>query len=145
MEIATTSFDQFKFRYKFGNENHLFRISTAYLAAVNVSNSDHSNIGVGVGFGIEFPKKLQEKLSAHYGLEINSKYNYQKRDSNKSYSIGLEGIFGFSYALNEVLYLGAEITPGIYYYHSETNFNSGNSFGFKIDNSVAEIILGFRF
>jgi len=115
------------------------------LSAVKDNNSNNSDFGAGIGFGIEFPKKLQEKLFFHYGFQLNSNYRYQKHDSNNMYSAGVEGILGFSYALNEVLHLGAEITPGIYYNYSKSDFNSGNSIGFGLDNSMAEIVLGFAF
>jgi len=144
-EISTSSFDQFKIRYKFGDANHLFRITSTYLSAVKDNNSDNSDFGAGVGIGIEFPKKLQEKLSIYYGFELNNNYRYQKHDSNNMYSVGAGGILGFSYSLNEVLHLGAEITPGIYYNYSKSDFNSGNSIGFGFDNNMAEIILGFAF
>lgn len=147
-EITTSTFDQFKIRYKFGNENHMFRISATYLSATTLNSANdpqNVNFGAGVGFGVEFSKKLIEKMSLIYGLEFNSNFFYQKQDSNKSFLVGGYGILGLRYHLNEVVQIGAEINPGIHYHHSKTDFNSGNSLGFGIDNNRAEIVLGFSF
>lgn len=147
-EIATTSFDQFKIKYKFGNEKHLFRISTTYLSATALNSStdpQNINFGAGIGIGVEFPKKLIEKMSLIYGIEFNSNYFYQKQDSNNSFSVGGYGILGFRYHFNEFVQIGAEINPGIHYHHSKSDFISGNTLGFGFENSTAEISLGFNF
>ena len=147
-EIATSSFDQFKIKYKFGNEKHMFRISTSYFSATALNSSNdpqNINFGAGVGIGVEFPKKLIEKMFLIYGIEFNSNYFYQKQDSNNSFSVGGYGILGFRYRFNEVVQIGAEINPGIHYHHSKSDFVTGNTLGFGFQNSTAEISLGFNF
>jgi len=151
LEISTYSFDQFGIRYKFGNENHLFRISSFSTnfnsGKSSISDTESKSIGVGMGIGIEFPKKIKDDLSVYYGSELRGSYN-QHKDNEKTnyYGLSLNGIFGIAYNFNETLRIGAELTPGISYTYNklEDGYNQ-KVFRFGIDNYGAAIVLGFCF
>lgn len=151
LEISTYSFEQFSIRYKFGNEKHLFRISSFTLNASS-SNVYHSedpvgNFNVGLGFGIEFPKQINEKLSLYYGPELRGSFYIDNFTQNtRHYSVSIRGIFGFSYYFNEIISLGAEIDPGFSYNHdNDTDQTLEESFRFDFLNYGAAIVLGFTF
>ena len=153
LEISTSSFDQFIIKYKFGNKKHLFRLSTGYL---NGSSSDYSvsdindiNSGFGIGFGIEFPRNLNDRLILYYGPELRTNF-YNTTGSNEEiqYGAGVYGILGIACYLNNTIRLGAEISPGIRYdYYRDKNNNNYTSkiFRYGFSNSGAELVLGFEF
>lgn len=153
LEISTTTFNQYRIKYKFGNEKHLFRLSTAYIngssADYSVSDSKNINAGFGVGFGIEYPTYLNEHLILYYGPELRTNFsNSTGDDGRKQYGFGAYGIIGFAWHFNSNIRLGAEVSPGISYdYYNEKNNNNYTTkiirYGFS--NSLAELILGFEF
>lgn len=151
LEISTYSFDQFGIRYKFGNENYLFRISSfstsASFGKSSASDTDSKGLGTGVGIGIEFPKQIKENFTIYYGSELRGSYNQHKyTDKTNHYDFSLNGIFGITYNFNEILRLGAELTPGIYYsYNKLENGNTQKVFRFGIENYGAALVLGFCF
>ncbi len=153
IEISSSSFiEDFKLRYKFGNEKRLFRINYSFIGANKKdhdgSNYDTNTFNAGFGVGVEFPKNLNDQLEFYYGTELGASVNTGKATINHTihnYNFSLKGVVGFAYHFNKTLRLGGELTPGIFYDHSETDGNSGNSYGFSIQNSLAEIVLGFSF
>lgn len=146
--IGTFTFEQFIMKYKFGNEKRMFRVN----ASISGNNRNVNNINLdglewdaGLNFGIEFPKKVNEKLSWYYGFQAGGLYGAESKSNNYQYSVRGESIFGFYYYFNDVLKLGAEITPGLSYRFSEVDNSESSSFRFNIDRSWAEVYLGFEF
>ena len=151
-EISTSTFDQFTLRYKFGNEKHLYRISSLALYDKSTELEDYEErinyLKVGIGFGVEFPKQINDKLSLYFGPECRGSIRNLKYESDNRlvYGISLIGILGFAYHFNNTIRLGAEILPGFGYYHNNDEDQSfENSFQFDFSNHPAEIVLGFYF
>lgn len=150
-EISTYNFDQFSVRYKFGNEKHLFRISTFTLntksSHFHFTEEPEKKLRAGLGFGIEYPKQINEKLSFYYGPELRgSFYKYKFTQDTHHYSASIRGILGFSYYFNETISLSAEIDPGfLYNYDSDDNQDITKSLEFNFLTYGAAIVLGFNF
>lgn len=151
-EIATRDMGQFQLRYKFGNEHRLFRISaigfdgvsTNYEVPPNNIKQNHSKMSFGVG--LEFPKKLTESMTFHYGFGLDS-YNLLRKYDNGYRSIGINatGILGFNYKLTDGLRLGAEFQPYIGYNEIKSDIQTIKGTYLNIANSNALIVLGFAF
>ncbi len=149
LEFGAYNTDEFSVRYKFGNENRLFRISllSLGLSSSKVSNEEdtNTNVNAGIGFGIEFPKQLNEKMTVYYGTELQGQINIKEKKVNQSYQFALNGILGFTYSFNEVIGLGAEITPGISYNYFNQNDVTSNILKFGFTNQGAALVLSFSF
>lgn len=146
LEIITSGFNSsFGVRYKFGNENHLFRLS---LLSVDTGSESlkvlgkRSHFGGSAGVGIEFPVKLNEKLHLYYGPEIRGGLSSNEGHVNH-YNFSVNGILGFAYHLNETLRLGAEMMPGLIYQNME-NTDPYERWQFRMSNS-AMLVFGFSF
>jgi len=148
LEVATSTFNNFQVRYKFGNEKYRFRISSLFL---DVNSNDKIELNeptksesVGLGFGIEFPEQINERISLFYGTEIKGTYFNRKNNSkNKRYGVTFSGVFGANYNINSFLYFGAELTPGLSYYQSEDTNGTDSIFRLGFRNAGASIVLGF--
>jgi hypothetical protein len=149
VSIATSTFDNFKLRYKFGNEKRLFRVTASYLTFQhekrNIPDYDSNKLGVELAAGMEFPKHLNDKLDFICGFDLGGAYNKIINVENVNYTVRGSGILGLSYSINEVLKFGVEIDPGIYYSLDKEGDSSKDRFGISLSNSFAEINLGFVF
>jgi hypothetical protein len=147
--VGALSMDQFVVRYKFGNENRMFRINSTSFRISNSSNSDFetndTELAFGLGLGIEYPKKVNDKLALLYGFSVSSSFANITDADNQQYSFGGGVILGSAYYFNDVLKLGVEIHPGIYYNNSKTGGTTTEKIGFGAENGWAEINLGFMF
>jgi len=146
LEIITSGFNSsFGVRYKFGNENHLFRLS---LLSVDTSTEslkvlgNRSHFGGSAGVGVEFPVKLNEKLHLYYGPELRGGLSSTESHVNR-YNFSVNGILGFAYHLNETLRLGAEVAPSLSYLNME-NTDPHEIWQFRMSNS-AMLVFGFSF
>lgn len=149
ISVATSTFDNFKIRYKFGDESRLFRITTSYLSfqheKLSIPDDYRNKIGVELAAGMEFPKQLNDKLDFICGFELGGAYNKIIDVENEYYTVRGSGILGLSYSVNKVLKFGFEINPGIYYSMDKDGGSSDDRFGISLNNSFAEINLGFVF
>jgi len=147
--VGALSMDQYVVRYKFGNEKRMFRINTTSFTFSNSSNSDFetndTELAFGLGLGIEYPKMVNDKLALLYGFSVSSSFANITDADNQQFSFGGGIILGSAYYFNDVLKLGVEIHPGVYYYNSKINGSTSETIGFGIENGWAEINLGFMF
>jgi hypothetical protein len=149
VSIATSTFDNFKLRYKFGNEKRLFRLTAGYLTLGNEQRDaidyDVNEFRAGLAAGMEFPKQINDKLAFIYGFELGGSYNKTKEIDKIFYSVRGGGILGFSYSFNEVLKLGVELSPRVHYSSNREGDYTVEKFGFGLTSGFAEISLGFEF
>jgi putative salt-induced outer membrane protein YdiY len=150
-EIATPDLSQFSLRYKFGNENMLFRISAIGFDRISRTyevpdNKTENFYNMGIGIGIEFPKKLTETMTFHYGFGAGVNNLLRKYDNGyKSLGLNASGILGFNYKITDGLRLGAEIQPHIGYSETKSNSQTTKGTNLIISSSNALIVLGFAF
>lgn len=151
IEISAYNFDMFGIRYKFGNEKHLFRISSfstsGSIGKSSSSDTDNKSLGAGVGFGIEFPKQIKENLAIYYGSELRGTYSHFKNtEKSNYYTVALAGVFGVAYYFNETLRFGAELTPALisYDYYKKEDITQ-KILRSGIDNFQAALVIGFCF
>jgi hypothetical protein len=150
-EIATRDMGQFQLRYKFGNEQRLFRISAIGFEGVSTTYEVHEKIKqnpskMSFGVGLEFPKKLTETMTFHYGFGLDS-YNLLRKYDNgyRSFGVNATGILGFNYKLSDGLRLGAEFQPYIGYNEIKSDIQTIKETNLNISSSNALIVLGFAF
>jgi hypothetical protein len=150
-EIATPDFGQFNLRYKFGNEDRLFRISAINLLNISYSNkvnlsTTQNNFQSGIGLGVEYPRKLNDKMQFIYGAGLSASITSNNAGSKiNGYGISAHSIVGFSYKLNHGLSIGAEIKPGVGYNSVTVNDKKTNTTALSFSNQNAMIMLGFAF
>lgn len=150
-EIATPDLSQFSLRYKFGNENRLFRISSINLLNISYSNevnlsTTQNNFQSGIGLGVEYPRKLNDKMQFIYGAGFSASITSNNAGSKiNGYGISAHSIVGFSYKLNHGLSLGAEINPGVRYNSITVNDQKTNTTILSLLNNNAMIVFGFAF
>ncbi len=146
--IGTGSLNQFSIRYKFGNENRMFRVTYTNLSVENTkisTNTENTSFDMGIGLGVEYPKIINDKLALYYGCGILSSFGKTFKINSQKYKVGFRGILGFAYYFNDVLKLGAEITPGVFYSYSEDGSYTTKEFGVGFHNNYAQLCLGFEF
>lgn len=151
VNIGTRNLSSFSLKYKFGNENRLFRVSTTHLSyqndKLNGSEETSGYMNLGLKLGMEFPKwTVKRKVEYYYGFEFGGEFSRQFEQDSNNYTLLANPVLGVSYYFNRVLKLSVELSHGFYYQFSE--FNEGNSkkdYGFNLSNGLAEIQLGFRF
>lgn len=149
INIGARSFtDNFNVKYKFGNEKRLFRIYSALLSfdqsdIIHVDEKDN-NYSVALGLGMEFPRKVNEKIELHYGFSVSGDFSLIGDDQGSKYTAGAYAILGASYFFNDYLKMGVELTPGVYYINSKRDSFS-EAFGFLAKSYLAEINIGFVF
>lgn len=148
IEVATFNFDNFKVRYKFGNEHKMVRLSTAFINGHSTSasyNVSTGSIGAGVGIGVEFPKNVAEKLNLVYGVEFEGNYSFFQQNKQHSMLAGSNAILGIVYNVNQVLQFAAELHPGITYTYTKDVKTTSKTLGFGFNNNLAEFSVGFNF
>jgi hypothetical protein len=148
INFGTRSFSDFNVKYKFGNERRLFRIHSTLLtfehSKPTMSDDKENDISVALGLGMEFPRKVNEKIELTYGFSINGDFSNIGDEQGSKYKMGTFAIFGASYFFNDYLKMGVELTPGVYYIISERDTYS-EAFGFLARSNWAEINVGFVF
>ena len=148
INFGTLSFSDFNVKYKFGNERRLFRIHSALFSYQQTEHTivDHTDkdFSAALGLGMEFPRKVNEKIELHYGFSINGDFSNIGDEQGSKYKMGTYAILGASYFFNDFLKMGIELTPGIYYETSKRD-SIPESFGFYARSYLAEINVGFVF
>ncbi|MDX8341793.1 hypothetical protein SLH46_21520 [Draconibacterium sp. IB214405] len=151
VNIGTSTLDAFSLRYKFGNENRLFRISTTHLSYQRNDMTDPEErdkfMNVGIMLGMEFPKwTVRRTVEYYYGFEFGGEFSRSFEVDINYYTFRANPILGVSYYFNKVLKLGVEISHGFYYqFHDTPGGITHKNYGLNISNGLAEIQLGFRF
>nr|WP_319267228.1 hypothetical protein [uncultured Draconibacterium sp.] len=151
VNVGTSSFDAFSLRYKFGNENRLFRISTTHLSYqnrdLNGSEEQKKYMSLGLMMGMEFPKwAVKRTVEYYYGFEFGGEFSRAFEVDENHYTFRVNPVLGVSYYFNKVLKLGVEVSHGLYYQLDDYSENTTvKNYGFNISNGFAEILLGFRF
>lgn len=170
--IGFSSLNSFGLSYKFGKPNSLWRINTMVISGTNSSENADSldyqstTLGFTVRFGKEFRKSLTDKLEIRYGADLSFNIAQSKRDredksttnndrfdERKTYSPGINLVFGFNYLINPNLIIGAEILPGfVYTTGTETDISNGietktdiSEYRYGLTNNAALITLAYRF
>jgi len=161
--------DVFGFRYKVGDENCKFRFTALSISAgkqdITLDNSysdlepSTKRIGVGLGVGLEYPVKINDRFNFFYGPELFGRYNYEKGNKEifyyysssiqstktTSFGIGLGCIIGFSYDINSNISLSAEVVPNFFYLKSKNDDSTINSYNFELSNQQAGITISYKF
>lgn len=154
-----SNLDAFGFRYKFGNEKRMFRITALALSIGNLKYTESTDFnlnvkdaGAALNLGLEFPVKIKDNFSLYYGGELRGSYNhnYYTRNNMSSYDVnyfsaGIGFILGFSYHLKSNIVLSAEIVPALNYNQNVNSGVSNETVGFGLDSNAAGITLSYRF
>lgn len=143
--ISFNNTSGFGIKYKFGNENLLFRISALSInGSTDIVKNGSSSKSVGLDFsiGIERIKPLKGKLNLYYGAELIDSYSYQ---NSKTWTVnsGIGLVLGLLYKINDNLNLSAEIIPAITYSNSANG--SPKNIGISGSTSGANITIAYRF
>lgn len=164
--LVFSSLSNFGLCYKFGNEHTLFRVTALSLTGTNTStsysqfsegdtndavpSSTTKSFGVGLNFGFEKRRKINERSYFYYGLVLINSYSQSKTNTNTpvTYTIGyfdhgvymaqaavvnntsqtntwtlssgLGIVIGVAYKLTSSFSIGAELIPSTTYSYSET-------------------------
>lgn len=159
--LSFSSLYEYSITYSFGNSNSLWRFSTAYLgqqkSTTNYPTYDYvtNNFGIGLRFGKEFRKPLNDKLFLRYGAELSFSYSHDHQISQSYdneqiiYSPGISLLGGFIYKFNDGIGVGALILPYCSHRTGKSVYNEVESdisgFNYGLLNSSAQVNLIFCF
>ena len=155
------------FRYGFGNEKTLLRITIASLSGSNENSKSLSSSGsskdksfaAGLSFGLERRKLITNRIYFSFGPEISSSYSKRSHDSGSGgsnsewvISHGLGFALGLLYSINENLSITSEIVPAIKYSYGKNylsgiifNNNRNTSLDYSLISPGAGLTLSYRF
>ena len=119
---------------------------------------DRTSNSLGLEFGREFRKPLNDKLDLRYGADATLYYSVDKGQEvyisnpdpqgipykNSSVTPGLNAVIGVNYKINDLFLIGAELNPGFGYsmtsaertVNNEVQKVKGHNFTYSIENSA---------
>lgn len=137
LAITFSGLNDFGFSYRFGQDNAVWRINTAFGIFNNQKDTydsleqSYANTTIRLALGREWRKPINEKLTFRYGLDISGGYQFRSsetddmRNSSNSYSrlseeqtfnAGANLVLGFNYQFASNIIAGVEFLPGAAYY-----------------------------
>jgi len=145
--LVFSNLNSFGIRYKYGNNNTVFRLTSLILNGTNTS-SDYGNYS-GNGIDVEnIPNSITQSL----GAGLNFGFEKRKRVSNKSfYYYGLDWVNSYSWSKNNVTTPGTftQLKNNSYGYATDTVLsafynNSNNTTTWTVSSGLG-IVLGLSF
>lgn len=168
--ISLASIEEFGFTFKTGTDKSLWRFNTLLVSGMNLNQTEEDftyerkNMELTVAFGKEYRKEITKNLELRLGADFSFSYEFSKYEENytsvddedemsesKTYSPGINLVFGFNYVINSNFIIGAEVLPGVSY---EKKIHNGNSpwgnyessdFSYNLSNSSALLSFAYRF
>jgi len=129
------NFRNYGVHYKVGDGTSMWRVRLMTWRLENESDEiqmpENKSLNISFAIGREKRKELAPNFYFVKGLELFSYYTYQGQtwlnsgnNSNINIGVGLAGVVGFRYSINDKFYAGAELIPSLSY---NTNKFSGRS------------------
>lgn len=170
--LSFSNLNSFGLSYRFGKPNSLWRINTLIISGSNSNKKgdglDEGRIrsGLTVKFGKEFRKSITDKVEIRYGADLSvgiaknksdiddkSTANNDRSYERRTYSPGINLIFGFNYLINDNLLIGAEILPDFTYTTgTETDITNGieetfdiSEYSYGLSNNSVLLTVAYRF
>lgn len=157
--LYTENLDDFGLRYKFGDENLLYRITSTVLDFNKITyedspyDSELTSFGMSFAVGLEKHKSLDERLAFYYGPELAFEFNHQKTEDDSNDLPTKQSVFGFQlgailgvrYAFTEQLSLSAEFVPGLGYARSDDGSDIDKAWSFSFESNQLGLTLAYRF
>ena len=165
--------DSFGMGYKTGTASALWRFNTMLLNGrtfqEEFSNSERTqkSFGFNLEFGREFRRDVAKNLEIRYGADVSFGYQYVESDGrdvpsrinyseSRTFTPGINLVFGFNYVINNSLIIGAELLPGVDYTTGTNRFTDTfsdeertksdiSTFNYGISNTSALLSLSYRF
>jgi len=159
-----------------GSNKVVFRLNTLVNEFSSSKNAPQSSTGNdskntkmsgNLRLGIEFRKKIADKLEIRYGIDGLGGYSSstttvknfsvygdetERTTKNTGFDIGTNFVFGFNYISKSNIVFGAEILPGIVYSTAKTtnsnttgNGRTSNNLNIGFNSSAAMLTLLYRF
>jgi hypothetical protein len=172
--LVMSSFNSFGLTYRFGNIKSLWRLNTLLIYGNEFNEEADSletttnNSGLGFAIGKEFRNSITDNLEIRYGFDVSFDYSTYKRTrddkttgnidyetKNRTYSPGVNLVFGLNYIINEQFVIGAELLPGVSYstgtresYNwvtEENDITNISQINYGISNTSARLTFLYRF
>jgi len=155
--LVFSNLDNFGVRYYFGSEKTVFRVTALSLTGNHYEtiapggNTSSKRAGFGLGFGVEFPKSVSEKLDFIYGLDLGGNYSNNTEESggftaeSNTYGVGVNLVAGVVYNVNPDFAVGFELLPGVNYSYSKSGDTELKNLTFGLTNNNAAITVRYRF
>ena len=106
-------------------------------------------VNLTAAIGREKRKEIAPNFQFIYGMELLTRYSYRGiADFNfitdfKALSVGLSAVVGARYALNDKIFIGAELLPSVQYVNSKTINRNRRFFGASDITRYSGIFAGF--
>jgi hypothetical protein len=153
--INLYNFQNYGVHYKIGDGTSMWRFRLMHrrinIESDRITIPENKSFNLSLAIGREKRTELAPSFYFVKGLELFSYYTYQGKywlsssnTSNINIGVGVSGIVGFRYSINDKFYAGAELLPSIIYntnkYSGQSVSNLNLSFG-----SSALLSFGFNF
>ncbi len=150
--LSFYNFQNYGMHYKIGDGTNMWRFRVL-TGGISFEGDDFiSRAFVSTAIGRERRKEIAPNFNFVSGIELNSSYYFEVPDPLSStissyyrvFSLGVAGIIGVRYEINDKFYAGAEMLPNITYNRYNYGTITENNLGLNF-SSTALLSLGIKF